>query len=267
MRPTAHLIWFFVLLGISFDSVSARQSEMGAEGMSQANSSLQAGVKPGSVKGVVWEIPDDFQEAAEDLLEMQLMGISAVRTGLVFDQGLIRMADSLGLVLYRELPLHGLGPRSLTDSLSRADSLLLALVEQGKGYSSAGPIGLVRNSDTSSPAVCPELQRLTNILHQTGNQAYYVTNFIESDACSDAVDFVLIDALDHEHPEQLLERWKKAHQTPVGLARIGTSATPGSEPGSLIKGSPQYQARFLENVFAGLQSVQSVGMFVHRWKD
>ena len=172
MRPTAHLIWFFVLLGISFDSVSARQSEMGAEGMSQANSSLQAGVKPGSVKGVVWEIPDDFQEAAEDLLEMQLMGISAVRTGLVFDQGLIRMADSLGLVLYRELPLHGLGPRSLTDSLSRADSLLLALVEQGKGYSSAGPIGLVRNSDTSSPAVCPELQRLTNILHQTGNQAY-----------------------------------------------------------------------------------------------
>jgi len=267
MRPTAHLIWFFVLLGISFDSVSARQSEMGAEGMSQANSSLQAGVKPGSVKGVVWEIPDDFQEAAEDLLEMQLMGISAVRTGLVFHQGLIRMADSLGLVLYRELPLHGLGPRSLTDSLSRADSLLLALVEQGKGYSSAGPIGLVRNSDTSSPAVCPELQRLTNILHQTGNQAYYVTNFIESDACSDAVDFVLIDALDHEHPEQLLERWKKAHQTPVGLARIGTSATPGSEPGSLIKGSPQYQARFLENVFAGLQSVQSVGMFVHRWKD
>ena len=267
MRPTAHLIWFFVVLGISFDSVSARQSEMGAEGMSQANSSLQAGVKPGSVKGVVWEIPDDFQEAAEDLLEMQLMGISAVRTGLVFDQGLIRMADSLGLVLYRELPLHGLGPRSLTDSLSRADSLLLALVEQGKGYSSAGPIGLVRNSDTSSPAVCPELQRLTNILHQTGNQAYYVTNFIESDACSDAVDFVLIDALDHEHPEQLLERWKKAHQTPVGLARIGTSATPGSEPGSLIKGSPQYQARFLENVFAGLQSVQSVGMFVHRWKD
>jgi hypothetical protein len=267
MRPTAHLIWFFVLLGISFDSVSARQSEMGAEGMSQANSSLQAGVKPGSVKGVVWEIPGDFQEAAEDLLEMQLMGISAVRTGLVFHQGLIRMADSLGLVLYRELPLHGLGPRSLTDSLSRADSLLLALVEQGKGYSSAGPIGLVRNSDTSSPAVCPELQRLTNILHQTGNQAYYVTNFIESDACSDAVDFVLIDALDHEHPEQLLERWKKAHQTPVGLARIGTSATPGSEPGSLIKGSPQYQARFLENVFAGLQSVQSVGMFVHRWKD
>ena len=253
MRPTTHLIWFFLLLGISFDVASARQSE--------------PGVQTGSVKGVVWEIPGDFQEAAEDLLEMQLMGISAVRTGLVFDQGLIRMADSLGLVLYRELPLYGLGPRSLADSLARADSLLLMLVEQGKGYSSAGPIGLVRNSDTSSPSVCPELQRLTNILHQSGNQSYYVTNFIESDACSDAVDFVLIDALDHEHPEQLLERWKRVHETPVGLARIGTSVTPGSEPGSLIKGSPQYQARFLENVFAGIQSVPSVRVFVHRWKD
>ena len=281
MRHSAHLIWFVLLLlagvgravayqsesgqPIASQSVAGQSNPLGVEGAVTGANSAASTNQP--VKGVVWEIPSDFQEAAEDLLEMQLMGISAVRTGLVFDRGLLRMADSLGLVLYRELPFHGLGPQSLADSLAQADSLVLALLEYGRGHPSAGPIGLVRNSDTSSPEVCPQLERLASLIHQSGTQAYYVTNFVESDACSDRVDFVLIDALDLENPERMLTRWRTVHSTPAGLARVGTSVTPGSDPGSQIKGSPQYQARFLENVFSGLRSVESVGTFVHRWKD
>ena len=226
---------------------------------------LGKGITPG--KGVAWEIPGDYQEAAQDLLEMKLMGVNMIRTGNLFDAGLLSMADSLGIVFYRELPFFGLNAKSLADSLSVADSLVNLLLEAGKGHRSAGPIGLARNSDTSSAGACEGLKRVRDKIRAAGGQAYYVTSFIETDACSSNVDFVLLDALDIEQPHTLLERWRSSHETPAGFARIGTSVIAGREAGTLIEGSPQFQARFLENVFAGLKDTGVPLVFVHRWKD
>jgi hypothetical protein len=227
----------------------------------------RAGQAQETAKGVVWEIPEDYQEAAQDLLEMKLMGVNAVRTGLLFDSGLLSIADSLGLVIYRELPFFGLSGRSISDSLAVSDSLVGLLLDSGRGHPSAGPIGLVRNSDTSTPVACQALKDRSSTIHAAGARSYYVTQFIESDACSASVDFVLLDALDNERPDEVLARWSEAHPGPAGLARIGTSVVPGSPTGSLIKGSPQYQARFLENVFGRLSTAAPTRVFIHRWKD
>jgi len=232
---------------------------------------LLAGSRPAEAqrmaKGVVWEIPEDYQEAAQDLLEMKLMGIDAVRTGLLFDSGLLSIADSLGLSIYRELPFFGLSGRSISDSLATSDSLVTLLLDSGRTHRSAGPIGLVRNSDTSSPSACSALQQMADKIRQAGSESYYVTHFIESDACSASVDFVLLDALDHERPDELLQRWSASHSSLAGLARIGTSVVPGSPPGTLVKGSSEYHARFLERVFDRLKTTPPSKVFIHRWKD
>lgn len=218
-------------------------------------------------KGVVWEIPSDYQEAAQDMLEMKLMGVNMVRTGLVFDSRLLSLADSVGLTFYQELPFYGLSARSLADSLAISDSLISVILARGRGHRSAGPIGLARNSDTTSQVACAEIRRLSSLTRASGTQSYYVTNFIESDLCSSDVDFVLIDALDVERPERLLSRWRATHLTPAGFARVGTNVMVGREAGTRISGSPEHQARFLEDVFARLQDTEVPFVFVHRWKD
>ncbi len=216
---------------------------------------------------MVWEIPDDYQEAAQDLLEMQLMGINAVRTGLLFDSGLLSMADSLGIIVFRELPFFGYGATGFADSLAVSDSLVTLLLETGRGHSSSGPIGLTRNSDTGSPKMCAAIRTLAQKIAASGGTSYYVSSFVESDVCFTEVDFVLLDALDNREPHLLLERWQKKHGTDVGLARVGTYVVPQSEAGVSIPGSPEYQARFLEDVFLNLKNTSNVGVFVHRWKD
>lgn len=243
----------------------ARQTSSSSLDGTELLSSTQS--QAATVKGVVWEIPDDYQEAAQDLLEMQLMGINAVRTGLLYDDGLLSMADSLGITIFRELPFFGYGTQGFADSLAVSDSLITLLLESGRGHPSSGPIGLIRNSDTSSAKMCPLIRSLAQKITAQGGTSYYVTNFIESDKCFDAVDFVLIDALDNREPHLVLDRWIKTHGTKVGLARVGTYVTPQSEPGVLIQGSPEYQARFLEDVFQHVNNSSHAGVFVHRWKD
>jgi hypothetical protein len=224
---------------------------------------------PGSLrgKGVDWEVPEDYQEAAQDLLEMKLMGVNTVRTGLLLDGALLSMADSLGLLIYRELPFFGLNAQILTDSLVVSDSLVALLLESGIGHPSAGPIGLTRLSDTSSIKACEAIRTVSSQIREAGALSYYVSSFVESDVCSEDVDFVLLDALDDEHPELLLDRWRSAHREPAGLARVGTHLLPGSEAGSLVVGSLEYQARFLENVFARTKHSGVAVIFLHRWKD
>lgn len=227
----------------------------------------QQGQSHEMVKGVVWEVPGDYRTAASDLIEMRSVGIEAVRTGLIFDRGLLELADSLDLVLYREIPFFGLSARSVQDSVVVVDSLVQQLLVTGKGLRSAGPIGLARYSDTTVPSLCPSLREWTSQIRAAGGTSYYITDFIEKDACSDEVDFVLLDALDEKSPSVFVTRWREAHASPVGLARIGTHVVSDELFGTRIEGSPEYQARFLENALTELKDVLPTYVFVHRWKD
>jgi len=219
-------------------------------------------------RGVVWEIPQDFREAAGDLLEMHEVGIEAVRTTMVFDDGLLSLADSLGLVLYRELPFRSLTGRSLRDSLAVADSLVLLLLETGSGHSSAGPVGLTQFSDTSSDVACDELERMASLIRETGGESYYITSFVEDDRCHDRMDFVLLDALEEEDPFGKLGEWRERHETRAGLARIGLHVEKDARSGFEIEGSPEAQARFFETAFNQTEATDGrTVFFIHRWRD
>ncbi len=219
------------------------------------------------VKGVVWDSPSNYREAAQDLVEMHAVGVEAVRTGVILDERILSIADSLGLIFYRELPFVRLAAWALSDSLSRADSLVTLLLEGQLRHSSAGPIGLAQFSNTASERACVALDRLAARIQEAGGQAYYSSHFIEDDLCSSQMDFVLIDGLGDPDPLTLLSRWSAAHSTPTGFARVGVFVTDVGAPGWDRRGSQEFQARFFEDLLGELDTGSLNRIFVHRWRD
>lgn len=219
------------------------------------------------VKGVVWDTPSNYREAAQDLVEMHAVGVEAVRTGLILDERILSIADSLGLTFYRELPFVRLTARALSDSLAQADSLVSLLLEGQLRHLSAGPIGLAQFSNTASERACIALDRLAVRIQQAGGQAYYSSHFIEDDLCSSSMDFVLIDGLDTSDPLALLTRWGAAHSTPAGFARVGVFVTDAGARGWERTGSVEFQARFFEDLLGELEAASVSRIFIHRWRD
>ena len=111
--------------------------------------------KEGPVIGVDWTAPDDFGDAASDLVEMAEVGFSAVRMPPVFDEEFYTLADKLGLILYIELPLVQRSVQELRTDVAGIDSLLGLVLDAGRGHAAAGPIGITRLSDTRSPGCSP----------------------------------------------------------------------------------------------------------------
>lgn len=215
--------------------------------------------------GVEWVAPGDFVDAAGDLLEMAEVGFRAVRMPPVYDRGFYDLADSLGLTLYVELPLAALSARDLVQAAAQADSVLTLVLDAGRGFASAGPVGITRMSDTRSAGACPEIARLAGRIRSAGRQAYYSSRFGPADACADAVDFVLLDVLGEPDPIAALGR-VLADRSMKGIAGLGVPVTvPGG--GWKVAGSPEAQARFMEEALATVMRSELDRVFVHRWRD
>ncbi|GMQ81233.1 MAG: hypothetical protein BMS9Abin05_0664 [Rhodothermia bacterium] len=219
--------------------------------------------------GVVWESPESSILAISDLEDIRAAGITSVRTGPIVKQAILEMADSLGLTLYRELPISRFSARRLLDSTAYAANLLDELLAAGRNHPSAGPIGLAVNSDVSDPNACAYFQEVRKRIRQNpAQQFYYVGSFIENDACNEAVDFVLLDALDESEPVHSLEEWVASRPTRVGLAAVGWRVDPAEAQGLGSSYSSEEQARSLENTIGALADYGSPTIvFVHRWRD
>lgn len=215
--------------------------------------------------GVEWVAPGDFVDAAGDLLEMAEVGFRAVRMPPVFDRGFLELADSLGLTLYEELPLAGLSVRELLQSSALADSILTLILEKGRGFDSAGPIGITRMSDTRSAGACAEIHRLATRIRQAGRLAYYTSAFGAADTCADQVDFVLFDLLGDPDPQDTLNGIIEK-QTATGIVGLGVPVTEPSS-GWNVPGSPEAQARFMEEVLVKVLHSDLERVFVYRWRD
>lgn len=220
-------------------------------------------------KGVVWKIPASLEQSVHDLAKMRDIGISAVRTGPVINSEILSAADSMGIELYRELPLFEYPASRLVDSTRFASSLLRDLLDSGSGHASAGPIGLAVRSDVSNPRACSYFLDVIREANASADQRfYYVGSFVEDDACSDTVDFVLLDLLDDERPRDRLDQWARLHETPAGVAAIGTWVAEGTVRGLVTPNSPEAQARYLEQALSAIQiPSEPAPVFVHRWRD
>ncbi len=223
-------------------------------------------------KGVVWERPYEYAEAARDLRRMAGLGVEAVRTVPVTDNRLMTLADSLGLTFYQELPsLYATGP-ALERDLPRLEATLRLVLDQSEGHASAGTIGLARLPDTGDPRTCAVLRRLADAARarRPGVRLYYLTALTARDACADAVDFVLLPALDADAPLGALARWQAAHpQTPAGLV-VGWASDP-SQQGRHAPRSPEAAALRLDTLLSRVETLapgsRPTALLVYRWRD
>ena len=227
--------------------------------------SIHARAQSLPVNGIVWDAPDDLSVAFADLRAMHAMGIEAVRTGVVTDDRILVLADSLGLRLYQDLPIALLPVTSLVDTLTHAQMLLDSVLTRSASHPSARHFGLAYKSNTSVASACPFFASLTELVRRVpGARTYYTTAFVERDVCNDAVDFVLIDALGATDPREVAERW--VGDVPVGFASVGRYALEGTS-GLQHPRSTESQARYLETHLPGLLESDLAGVFVHRWRD
>lgn len=225
------------------------------------------------LKGLVWTIPADLNQAETELLAMHRMGVEAIRTGLVQHERLLTLADTLGLHFFQELPLDALPDAALNDTLGYARRVLELAIERARNHPSARHFGLARRSDTSTPAACAFFEHLAERVHRLPNsRAYYLSAFIEADRCAGAVDFVLLDALDTPDPAALLRRWQAAQTSrPAGIGALGTWVRTNAGTGLRDPHAPEAQARYLETHLPTLLSHTAGSLppvvFVYRWRD
>ena len=224
-----------------------------------------------TVYGVVWHQPEDLGAALRDLRAMRDAGVQAVRTDLIKRAPVLRTADLLGLDIYQDLDVADLPAARLADTLGYARRELQAALELARQHPSVRAFGLGHFADTSTRVACSYFETLTDLVRSEGRagmQTYYLTRFVEDDACGGTVDAVLLDARGHD-PAWLVRRWRAAHDTPVGIAAFGAPVNDEVEGGYLTPRSPAAQARFIERGLGALEALASppTAVFLFRWRD
>ena len=223
------------------------------------------------VRGVVWRQPDSLGAALQDLRAMRDAGVEAVRTDLVTRTPILRTADLLGLAVYQDLGVEDLPAARLADTLAFAERTLREALALARRHPSVRGFGLAHFADTSTPEACGYFEALADLVRSEGGaglQTYYVSRFVEDDVCGAAVDLVLLDARGRD-PAALVERWRSAHDTPVGIGAFGAPVDDGVQGGYRTPRSPAAQARFLENGLGGVRALAPppAALFVFRWRD
>lgn len=218
--------------------------------------------------GVVWDPPADRLEVEADLTAIRAMGFSAVRTGLLEDDYILVLSDSLGITVYQELfiPLQT-GPE-LTAAVPDLRDRLGRSLAVSEGHPSAAWFGVAYAPATNQARTCQAIKSLVDHARPRAapdTRFYYVSWLPQSDVCTSNVDLVLVDDAMHDQPMALLSRWRAS--TPVGLAGVGRAVAPEGPPGLLNERSEERQAAFLADALAALRDSRAVVVFLYRWQD
>lgn len=219
------------------------------------------------LQGMVWTPPEDPAEVLSDLQAMSASGVQAVRMPAGDRPDVLLSTARQGLAIYLDLPIEALPATRLVDTLSFAERHLEEVLQMAAGNPNVLAIGLASAVDTSVPLACRYFEQMAERVRAAGLQAYYRTRFIESDVCSAAVDFVMLDARGRE-ADAVLARWRRHHETPAAIGYLGTQVDDRVQSGHLTPRSPAAQARYLERNLRTLMRADEppVAVFVHRWK-
>ena len=222
------------------------------------------------MRGVTWAVPADPSVAATELRAIAATGATAVHTGIITDTQLLAQADTLGLVFYQQLPLHGLSARQLRGRVGAVvENVVPGVRERAAAHPSARYIGLAHTVDTGARATCAALEPLVSALRAQDEVTagadltlFYTTALLESDRCHPLVDHVLLDARAIA-PAPRLARWQAAHETPVGVV-VGFPRAAGGDAESMVD---EAQADALEEALRSVAVMPHAAVFVHRWHD
>jgi hypothetical protein len=196
--------------------------------------------------GMVWEKPADAIRAAADLRAMADLGVRAIRTDVWEDPLLFDLADTLGILVFQDLPMRYPTARVLADSL---DYLLRRMDRIGAG-GRVQAVGLAYAPDTTNPETCGLLRQMTDAAGESV-QTYIISEFDEDNSCSASVDLVFLRNADHP-----LSGGSHAGE-------LGQAVLPDSD---LSEYEGAQQAEFYANRLPARLST-GVWTFLHRWAD
>ena len=230
-----------------------------------------------TLHGMVWNPPGNVYRMQAELLEIRESGVDAVRIPYTENTEVYKAADSLGVLLYQDLPFEYLPTSALLDTLAHAKKLAREAVSWTNTYDAVRYYGLGRHNDTSDPDACRFFEEIISEVRAQSAlpiQFYYSTTFIEDEQCAGTVDFILLEALNESNPVQVVERWYQAHpQGSMGIGALGTwiEARRDDADGYKLRNSPAFQARYLEDNLNTLLQTDEFGrlasLFVYRWSD
>lgn len=220
-------------------------------------------------QGVAWQPPPDFAAAADDLRRIHATGFNAVRTGIVEDERLLVLADTLGLTVFQDLPLSFLPAARLVDTLAHAQAFLETVLLRSSRHASAQFFGLGHSLETDDVG-CDALRRLVDHGREIASASvrfYYTTRMPGIEVC-DAVDLVLLDGRDRADLTRMTTDWRSRHDTPVGFAAVGAWVGSSAGSGLVYPRSAESQARYLEDRLTELLRLDAPpAFFVYRWRD
>ncbi|GAB5520577.1 MAG: hypothetical protein RhofKO_28280 [Rhodothermales bacterium] len=226
-----------------------------------------------SAFGVEWQATTDTSRAFADFEQMRQLGFAKVRTSAIADSLVWQRADSLGLLLLQEVNIDRLSTAHLLDTLEYAREVVLRMAFAASASKAVPYIGLARHSDTTDPEACAYFEALAETVAQWTagrGRTYYLTSFIDDDVCHEAVDFVLLDALNHPNPPDVLARWRRTHpETPVGLGRLGWRLEQEAQPdGWKVPHTQAWQAHRMRAALDTLTADTTLAhAFLYRWRD
>lgn len=243
--------------------------------LSTSFAELNAQPAPG-YRGVVWQPPAEFNVAAEDLRRIEATGFNAVRTGIIGDERLLVLADTLELSVFQDLPLSFLAAGRLADTLAYASALLETAILRSNEHRSARFFGLGHSIEITD-ASCDALRSLIERGRAAASspvQFYYTTRLAGADVCN-AVDFVLLDGRDRSEGRdgadlsRIAAEWQAQHDVSMGLSAVGSWVGGTAERGLIHPHSAEQQARFLEERLDELLRGDwaPAAFFVYRWRD
>ncbi len=219
--------------------------------------------------GYVWEPPPSLAEAKEELRTIASIGATAVRTPVLYEIEMFRLADSLGIRFYQELPVRYRTTTELVEASPTASSILRSAIGGGGNYRSSDTFGLAYMSNTSHERACAYFNTLAEIGRSIRSDVrlYYTTPFLEEDACKEYVDFRLASTI--SAGKFLKNDSVAGWPADLGFAGVGTHYDPDSFAGLRSEGSEEFQARYLEEILTAIDAVSNnpPALFVYRWRD
>jgi hypothetical protein len=198
-------------------------------------------------------------------------GINAVRVDLVTDRNVHVLAEMFEVRLFQEIGLSFAPPEKAASMVEEIVARIDSAMQVGPSDSIQAFLGFGYWNDTADERMCEVLEELVQAAKafRPDLQSYYVTPFIDADRCSGIVDFVLLDAVSSDRPDQLLAGWRAVQSTPAGLASLGSTVRRGTREGYRVTNSEQAQARGLESALSNLSRLEipPPAIFIDRWQE
>lgn len=259
------VVAFALLCGVPSSAVA--QSPQSERSTTEGNTPL---------RGIVWSEPDNTRDAVRELSLFAKSGVQAVRVDVLQDTLLYAVGDSLGLQFFQELPVKLYPARILLDSIDAAVAMMEAALSQSVGHRSARHFGLSLSSDNSVSEACRYYDTLTATVKNRMPDAstYYLTAFLEDDACTQSVDFVLLDryATNRIALSASADRFDAGKARAYGIGALGRRLEASDGVGLRQPYSAESQARFFEDnlprlLAPAVGSPTFVAVFVENWRS